>query len=155
MSNHNSYIWPKIGCKTVNSSCGYISQWEYTSWFSQVYAYVSRVVEHWGYGISGLRIRCNLLIFYIHAENPGPCITNVFATRRKNFSQWHRSFQRKLRSHWLKFLRHGLQWSAFRYQPPIIAQYRSLTFCYCNWNIPGHSVNIITTDGLRHQGPWY
>ena len=39
-------------------------------------------------------------------KNPGPCITNVFATRRKNFSQWHRSFQRKLRSHWLKFLRH-------------------------------------------------
>ena len=38
--------------------------------------------------------------------SPGPCITNVFATRRKNFSQWHRSFQRKLRSHWLKFLRH-------------------------------------------------
>ena len=36
----------------------------------------------------------------------GPCITNVFATRRKNFSQWHRSFQRKLLSHWLKFLRH-------------------------------------------------
>ena len=37
---------------------------------------------------------------------PAPCITNVFATRRKNFSQWHRSFQRKLLSHWLKFLRH-------------------------------------------------
>ena len=36
----------------------------------------------------------------------GPCITNVLATRRKNFSQWHRSFQRKLLSHWLKFLRH-------------------------------------------------
>ena len=36
----------------------------------------------------------------------GPCITNVFATRRKNFSQWYRSFQRKLLSHWLKFLRH-------------------------------------------------
>ena len=36
----------------------------------------------------------------------GPCIINVFATRRKNFSQWHRSFQRKLLSHWLKFLRH-------------------------------------------------
>ena len=38
--------------------------------------------------------------------NTGPCITNVFATRRKNFSQWHRSFQRKLLSHWPKFLRH-------------------------------------------------
>ena len=36
----------------------------------------------------------------------GPCITTVFATRRKNFSQWYRSFQRKLLSHWLKFLRH-------------------------------------------------
>ena len=39
-------------------------------------------------------------------QSAGPCITNVFATCRKNFSQWHRSFQRKLRSHWLKFLRH-------------------------------------------------
>ena len=39
-------------------------------------------------------------------SNPGPCITNVFATRRKNFSQWYRSFQRKLLSHWLKFLQH-------------------------------------------------
>ena len=39
-------------------------------------------------------------------QGPGPCITNVFATRRKNSSQWYRSFQRKLRSHWLKFLRH-------------------------------------------------
>ena len=44
---------------------------------------------------------------YMRQEaRPGPCITNVFATCRKNFSQWHRSFQRKLRSHWLKFLRH-------------------------------------------------
>ena len=41
-----------------------------------------------------------------YVSSPGPCITNVFATRRKNISQWHRSFQRKLRSHWLKFLRH-------------------------------------------------
>ena len=40
------------------------------------------------------------------AVQPGPRITNVFATRRNNFSQWHRSFQRKLLSHWLKFLRH-------------------------------------------------
>ena len=45
------------------------------------------------------------LMDYLH-DGPGPCITNVFATRRKNFSQWHRSFQRKLRSHWLKVLRH-------------------------------------------------
>ena len=48
----------------------------------------------------------NSRFFYIIWINAGPCITNVFATRRKNFSQWHRSFQRKLLSHWLKFLRH-------------------------------------------------
>ena len=35
----------------------------------------------------------------------GPCITNVIATRRKNFSQWESSFLWKLRYHWLKFLR--------------------------------------------------
>ena len=44
--------------------------------------------------------------YYLVEAAAGPCITNVFATRRKNFSQWHRSFQRKLLSHWLKFLRH-------------------------------------------------
>ena len=35
----------------------------------------------------------------------GPCITNVIATCRKNFSQWESSFLWKLRYHWLKFLR--------------------------------------------------
>ena len=58
-----------------------------------------------------------------HVVNPGPCITNVFATCRKNFSQWHRSFQRKLRSHWLKFLRHVaitlvIQGPGHLHQPP-------------------------------------
>ena len=38
-------------------------------------------------------------------SNPGPCITNVIATCRKNFSQWESSFLWKLRYHWLKFLR--------------------------------------------------
>ena len=36
----------------------------------------------------------------------GPCITNVFATCRKHYGQWERSFLWKLRCHWLKFLRH-------------------------------------------------
>ena len=36
---------------------------------------------------------------------PRPCITNVIATCRKNFSQWESSFLWKLRCHWLKFLR--------------------------------------------------
>ena len=36
---------------------------------------------------------------------PWPCITNVIATCRKNFSQWERSFLWKLRYHWLEFLR--------------------------------------------------
>ena len=36
---------------------------------------------------------------------PGPCITNVIATCRKNFSQRESSFLWKLRYDWLKFLR--------------------------------------------------
>ena len=39
------------------------------------------------------------------ARVAGPCITNVIATCRKNFSQWESSFLWKLRCHWLKFLR--------------------------------------------------
>ena len=54
-----------------------------------------------GYVVSALWILATLVPY-----SAGPCITNVIATCRKNFSQWHRSFQRKLRSHWLKFLRH-------------------------------------------------
>ena len=62
------------------------------------------VLQSWHHACLTKLTSC-LCITWRHHE-PGPCITNVFATRRKNFSQWHRSFQRKLRSHWLKFLRH-------------------------------------------------
>ena len=44
-------------------------------------------------------------VMHWHYKCPGPCITNVIATCRKNFSQWERSFLWKLRCHWLKFLR--------------------------------------------------
>ena len=40
-----------------------------------------------------------------HHKRPGPCITNIIATCRKNFSQWERSFLWKLRCHWLELLR--------------------------------------------------
>ena len=67
------------------------------------------VKEVWSQNISDtfeIAPPCDLSTFQSICLNTGPCITNVFATCRKNFSQWHRSFQRKLRSHWLKFLRH-------------------------------------------------
>ena len=35
----------------------------------------------------------------------GPCLTTAIWCCCKPFSQWHRSFHRKLGSHWLKFLR--------------------------------------------------
>ena len=53
----------------------------------------------------GIMITSDLKLCACHGS-PGPCITIVFVTCRKNFSQWHRSFQRKLHFHWLKFLRH-------------------------------------------------
>ena len=38
-------------------------------------------------------------------NDTGPCITTAIWRGRNNFSQWPRSFQRKLRCQWLKFLR--------------------------------------------------
>ena len=37
--------------------------------------------------------------------SPGPCLTTVTWRYRKNFREWERSCQRKLRYHWLKELR--------------------------------------------------
>ena len=75
-ANHRPGYWSNLPC-----------DWPSTAW---AYSYSKR--KKMGPGLTKV--------------GPGPCITNVLATRRKNFSQWHRSFQRKLRSHWLKFLRH-------------------------------------------------
>ena len=74
-------------------------------------------------------------------NKPGPCITNVFATCRKNFSQWHRSFQRKLRSHWLKFLRHVAMTLVI--QDPALVQIMA-------WRRPGGRLN--KKDGLTRYG---
>ena len=37
-------------------------------------------------------------------SSPGPCLITAIWRCRKPFSRWQHSFQRKLRSHWLKFL---------------------------------------------------
>ena len=74
-----------------------------TRWFSLLkigenyrYFYRIRMMSHVRHGVS------NYLQLYCFS---GPCITNVIATCRKNFSQWESSFLWKLRCHWLKFLR--------------------------------------------------
>ena len=42
----------------------------------------------------------------------GPCLITAIWRCRNPFSQWQRIFQRKLRSHWLKFLRHqAITWA--------------------------------------------
>ena len=43
--------------------------------------------------------------YRILKQGPGPCLTTAILRYRKNSSQWQRSFQWKLHSHWLKFLR--------------------------------------------------
>ena len=54
---------------------------------------------------SGLLYFGSVVQVHWDCYNAGPCITNVIATCRKNFSQWESSFLWKLRCHWLKFLR--------------------------------------------------
>ena len=65
-------------------------------------------------GADQRRHRCSASLAFVRGidrwiphthRGPGPCITNVIATCRKNFSQWESSFLWKLRYHWLKFLR--------------------------------------------------
>ena len=48
-------------------------------------------------------IHTHMGIRVIHTS--GPCLTTAILRCRKNSSQWQRSFQWKLHSHWLKFLR--------------------------------------------------
>ena len=66
-------------------------------------------------------------VFYmcmVTIHNTGPCITNVIATCRKNFSQWESSFLWKLRCHWLKFLR--------RVAKTLVIQGPGMQQCACN-----------------------
>ena len=79
------------------------------TWSFDIFFFISAWTNSWANnGDAGAlrphRAHYDVTVMYL--ARPGPCVTNVFATRRKNFSQWHRSFQRKLLSHWLKFLRH-------------------------------------------------
>ena len=63
--------------------------------------------------VSVLNHTCATIFILVYVDAsisiPGPCITNVIATCRKNFSQWERSFLWKLRCHWLIFLRRVAQ----------------------------------------------
>ena len=85
-----------------------------TYWYTGIIFGIGSVNERRGYNTYMFFMGCHDIMTgqntgnlrLLSSYSPGPCITNVFATRRKNFSQWHRSFQRKLLSHWLKFLRH-------------------------------------------------
>ena len=58
---------------------------------------------------------------------PGPCLTTTIWHCRNPFSQWERSFQRKLRSHWLKFLRQ-CHIAGVRQGPGVSLVFTNLTF---------------------------
>ena len=62
---------------------------------------VRLVYEVWGY-LAILTIFFRVLALV--TEVPGPCITTAIWRCRNPFSQWQRSLQWKLRSHWLKLL---------------------------------------------------
>ena len=63
-------------------------------------AFLKRIHDDWR------EIPCSILnvcLSFIHSS--GPCLTIATWRRRKNFSQWERSFLWKLRCHWLRGLR--------------------------------------------------
>ena len=61
--------------------------------------------------INSIQFYCLISTYYSntnytkHHADAGPCLTTAIWRCRKNSSQWQRSFQWKLRSHRLKFLR--------------------------------------------------
>ena len=79
----------------------------------------TNIIWMWSIIFNNMRTSGHEINFHITGSCCGnPPITDVFLLRgawalsypaswscRKPFSQWKRSFQRKLRSHWLKFLR--------------------------------------------------
>ena len=68
----------------------------------------------------------------INLHSAGPCITNVIATRRKNFSQWKSSFLWKLRCHWLKFLRRVAKTLVIQGPGPTLKHWKAR---YWTWNL--------------------
>ena len=93
---------------------------------------------------------------------PGPCITNVISTCRKNFSQWASSFLWKLRCHRLKFLRRvaktlviqGPEVSINKIYIYIVTRPTHYTFCHftsndmqCHVNLP--SMDCISVSNMR------
>ena len=89
------------------------------------------------------------LVMHLYMDKTGPCLTTAIWRCRKNSTRWQRSFQWKLRSHWLKFLRQrhvavvrqgqGLHTSGVRFtcikQSPLTWGVRGFHTASCQWGL--------------------
>ena len=118
METHSALLAFCAGNSQVTGEFTAQSQWRGALIFSLIYAWTNTWANNEDAG--DLRRNCahyDVIVINTHTPavtewanssykwNAGPCITNVTATCRKNFSQWESSFLWKLRCHWLKFLR--------------------------------------------------
>ena len=81
--------------QSLNNREFIFSKWNFIAYKSTI------SVWNWS---NSVNIESSLWILMAHALATGPCLTTAIWRCRNPFSQWQRSFQRKLRSHWLKFL---------------------------------------------------
>ena len=86
----------KFGKQTLSTVIEVYSVYHTFHQWSCTLSYGVWLTKHWRVQTTRPALPCG---------SPGPCITNVIVTCRKNFSQWESSFLWKLRCHWLKFLR--------------------------------------------------
>ena len=82
----------------------------------------------------------------------GPCITNVIATCRKNFSQWESSFLWKLRCHWLKFLRRVAKTLVIHgpgIEPNMMSLLLDCTLVFAKWLMAQGTVLLLGFDAAK------
>ena len=77
---------------------------------------------------------------------PGPCLITAIWCCPKPFSQWLHSFQRKLRSHWLKFLRRHV--TEVRQDPGFLQAYENHDADFVITG--GNLVQLFLTKDIEH-----
>ena len=97
----------------------------------------------------------------IKINTAGPCLTTAIWRCRKNSSQWQRSFQWKLHSHWLKFLRQrhvavvrqgpGPLWGNLAATGGFLSQSSYTESVSISWR---HHVCIMPDGGLVSPATW-
>ena len=102
--------------------------------------------------------RWTLYDVYLESVLPGPCLTTAIWRCRKNSSQWQRSCQWKLHSHWLKLLRQRQVAVVIQDPVAIIGRVRESSTCVTLGGVSTGSrrsdASLLVPNGTSACGNW-